>query len=180
MLGMTEKRMKREPRQLKPKELSLLMQDIDTVWMDERSPEGDAELLRQLANAAPEEAARALAELLSATEAIQLEDRLDALGVACGVLRKNAGIPSGFRSMWRSTLPVLLIAEEIPANYDRPTEIARSLGCLIYGSNAEVVDVFADGLRSSFVEIEGSMLAAELNQPGKYLRRMLGSLAHRP
>ncbi len=179
MFGISEKLVKREPRQLKPKELSLLMQDIDAVWMDEHSPEGDAELLRQLANAAPEEAAHTLAELLSATEAIQLEDRLDTLGVACGVLRKNTGIPSGVRGMWRSTLPVLLIAEEVPANYDRPTEIARSLGCLIYGTNAELVDTFAEELRGNFVEIEGGMLDAGLSQPGKHLRRALGLLANR-
>ncbi|NCU37642.1 hypothetical protein EOL96_01080 [Candidatus Saccharibacteria bacterium] len=160
MFGIGEKQARRAAGQLELKELSLLMSDVDTVWCRDDVPVGDCEILHQLAHVAPRQAADTFRERLSETGAIQLEDRLNAVGIACGVLRTNGGVPGGVYGIWRSTLPVLLLSEQAPSNYDRATEIARGIGGIIYGPEVELVDEFAESIYGSFVEIDASRVAA--------------------
>ena len=179
MFRISEKLARREPRRLKQKELSLLMRDVDTVWMGDTLPEGDRGQLSELADVSPELAARAVIDQLGTTDATLLADRLDALGVAYGVLRPNPGIPGGVYGVWRSELPMLLLTEVAPVNYDRPTEIARGLGHLIFYGQNECVEVFANELRASFVEVDGTAAHSEPAQPRTRLGAALGSLARR-
>lgn len=181
MFGLGERLAVDKSRKQTGEDLSQLMQDVDKVWMSDRSPSGDPVILRELSGDQPGEAAEKFRQYLIATDAITLADRIDPVGIALGILTKNRGIPSGVKAVWRSDLPVLLVTEEVPVNYDRALEIARELGALIYHGQPEssvLVAEFAQQIYDVFVEIAGDGLPQLVDSPRQgLLHRMLGAVA---
>lgn len=134
---------------------SVLYQDINNLWCSDKDFPGRAEdieiLFGGLKAQAPGDAREAVVELMG--DEIQLEQRLGRLGIVCGELTPNAGIPGGVYGVWRSDRPLVLMTEEVPVGTDRALELARSVGRLVYLEDETSAAEFAQRLKGNFVTI---------------------------
>ena len=153
---------RKQSRTMDGDQLSQLLRDVDRVCMSGSEAEGDPAILDELAVASPEQAAATIRELLSRSDAATVEQQLGLLGVVCGVLQPNKGVPSGVCGVRRSETPMILMTERVPAKFDRGQSIAHELGVLIYHRAGELgVQEFAEQLRPDFTIVTPEVSSAQ-------------------
>jgi hypothetical protein len=109
--------------------------DVDRVWVDGYHPLKAGKLLREASSLSPEQAAKALMRRVAKAEAWDnYTTTLHSLGVAVGPLTRTRK-SNDVRSIWRSTLPVMLISPSPQSHEKLAGAIALQLGFLIYGSD---------------------------------------------
>lgn len=112
-----------------------LMSDIDRVWRGPQHPSVGGDLLNDAAKLAPTQAADLLLDHMpKSVNPVTLSQRLDSIGIALGTLTPSFGAKGDARSLWRSTLPVMLVSKHPRRNALLAREIAEQVGYLIYGS----------------------------------------------
>lgn len=113
------------------------MSDVDRVWLSAHHPSATGDLLHEAAHLGPKDAAGLLLHHMPThTKAATLADSLDCLGIAVGTLTPTLATKGHARSLWRSTLPVLLITRSPSRKAPSTREIAEQVGYLVYGSAA--------------------------------------------
>lgn len=132
--------------ELSNKEASQLMLDLDKVWLSDDLPEGGYILLQTLRQLPETDAALTLSSLLIPYLHLDLKQRIMSTGIGVGELTPNKSMPSGVHGMLRSDHPILLIANNLPKDYNRPLEIACEIGKMIYGRNNEAILKFVKAL----------------------------------
>ncbi|MFG6402498.1 hypothetical protein [Microbacterium sp. P04] len=131
------------------------MSDIDRVWMASHHPSVSGDLLNDAAHLPPDKAAGLLLKHIPQPRPVSLGERLDCIGIALGTLSPTIAERGDARSVWRSTLPVLLVSEHPRRNAPLAREIAEQVGYLVYGSTAgpsshRQVSAFADEFEHAF------------------------------
>lgn len=133
-----------------------LMSDVDRVWLAAHHPSVGGDLLHEAAHLAPKDAAAMLLHHLPQSDTQwTLGQRLDCIGIAVGRLSSPFAVKGRARSLWRSTLPVLLVTDAPFRKSPSAHEIAEQVGYLIYGSETdasshEQVKVFAGEFEHGF------------------------------
>lgn len=123
---------------LNAKNASLLMADVDRVWLSSDAPEGGFSILTSVGRLSPEEAAESLlGQMGSLSIGMGLSERLALIGIAVGTLSHNRGVARGVRGIWRSTLPIVLVSQHLPRRASKIREVAEQVGYLIYGATRD-------------------------------------------
>ena len=147
-----------------PKEYVQFIQDIDKTWMSDQNVGTMGYSLMEYLQEVPEkDAAMLLSELLKPYLELDLNERLNAVGILVGELTPGRSTPSGVRSILRSGTPMVLISNEASPDFHRPSEIARSIAEMVCGhGNEEAIVKFLrafdlkttieDGTQSNSIE----------------------------
>lgn len=145
-----------EMRRMSGKERSQFFADLDIAWCFGDNPTGDKRTLLRVSELPPVDAALEVVSHLNDNHEIDLQKRLGNLGVLTGRLRKNKAIPGGVIGIWRADCPVILLTDELPAQYDRAEEIAKALSVLMYlHEKPEAAKEVAALIKPYLTEIEG-------------------------
>lgn len=135
------------------------MSDIDRVWLAPHHPSVGWELLHNARHLPPDKAAGLLLEHMPRTDqAASLAQRLDCIGIALGTLNPSFSARENARSLWRSTLPVMLVSPHPQGNAPIARELAEQVGYLVYGSaegssSHRRVRDFADEFKRAFAGV---------------------------
>jgi len=138
---------------------SSLMSDIDRVWQSPRRPSGDPLVLRVAADLRPDRAARELLSKMPHGETdLTLAQRLEVIGVALGRLSPSSAPRASAKALWRSTLPVVLVADRQTRGFSKAHDVAEQIGFLLYGSRLDIhgvpdATVFADAFERAFLDV---------------------------
>lgn len=121
-----------------PKEYAQFMQDVDKTWTsDQNAGSLGYSLIEHLQEVSVEDAALLLSELLKPYLQLDINKRLNAVGILVGELTPGRSTPSGVRSILRSGTPMVLITNEASPDFHRPLEIARSIAEMVCGHGNE-------------------------------------------
>ncbi|MES2631189.1 MAG: hypothetical protein V4611_04490 [Patescibacteria group bacterium] len=121
-----------------PKEYAQFTQDIDRTWVsDQNAGAMGYSLMEHLREVPEEDAALLLSELLKPYLELDLNTRLNAVGILVGELTPGRSTPSGVRSILRSGTPMVLMTENNSPDFHRPSEIARAIGEMVCGHGNE-------------------------------------------
>lgn len=126
--------------------------------MAPRHPSGDAAVLHRASHLPPNGAAALLMERMPEVHSpADLRASLDKLGIAVGALNRKTARHQDARALWRSTLPVLLIATVPQRKTGIGREIAVEVGYLVYGSTSPArkhnAEAFADTFASALQDV---------------------------
>lgn len=121
-----------------PEEYAQFIQDIDKTWVSDQNAESMGySLMKLLQEVTERDAAMLLSELLKPYLELDLNERLNAVGILVGELTPGRSTPSGVRSILRSGTPMVLISNEASPDFHRPSEIARSIAEMVCGHENE-------------------------------------------
>lgn len=136
-----------------------LIEAVDQVWVSAHHPTAGWELLRGAKRLPPHEAADYLLEQMPLVEQdASLALRLSCIGIALGSLSPSYQAHENARSIWRSTLPVMLVRPRPRRNASLQRELAEQVGYLVYDSvegseRRRQVHDFADEFERAFAGV---------------------------